>query len=177
MMRNMRIWLPLLVLLALAALFARGLQLDPRHLPSSRVGQAAPSFSLPTLQNGDTRFGPEAMRGQVWLLNVFASWCQACLVEHPRLLALAAQKQVALVGLAYKDNPDQTRRWLMEHGGNPYQHIAVDLNGRVGIDYGVYGVPETYVIDGSGTIRHRHVGPVDEGFFTNHVAPLLKTGS
>jgi cytochrome c biogenesis protein CcmG/thiol:disulfide interchange protein DsbE len=173
-MRKLRVWLPLLVLSLLAVMFARGLQLDPRKLPSTRVGQMAPAFSLPLLE-GAGAFSPESMRGRVWVLNVFASWCGACITEHPRLLALAAQQKVDLVGLAYKDAPQDSLRWLAEHGGNPYRRVAVDRDGRVGIDYGVYGVPETFVIDASGTIRYRHVGPIDETFFATYVAPLLTT--
>lgn len=171
-MKHLRIWLPLLVLALLAVLFARGLQLDPRKLPSSRLNQPAPAFDVPLL-GFDGRFSPESLRGKVWVLNVFASWCGACITEHPRLLRLAAEKKVTLIGLAYKDAPEDTRAWLAEHGGNPYDKIAVDRDGRVGIDYGVYGVPETYVIDAAGIIRYRHVGPIDADFFDQHVAPLM----
>ena len=174
-MRNVRVWLPLVVLALLAVMFARGLQLDPRKLPSTRIGQVAPAFSVPVLNDATAKFSPESMRGRVWVLNVFASWCGACVTEHPVWLKLAAEKKIDIVGLAYKDAPEDSTRWLAENGGNPYSTIAVDREGRVAIDYGVYGVPETFVIDASGTIRYRHVGPIDAAFFATHVAPLIKT--
>ncbi len=175
MTRWLRLGLPLAVLLLLAALLARGLQLDPRHLPSAQVGKPAPAFTVATLAVG-TPFSPAAMRGKVWVMNVFASWCAACVVEHPRLMSLAAANKVALIGLAYKDRPEDTQRWLRENG-DPFSQVALDLDGRVGIDYGVYGVPETYVIDAAGMVRYRHVGPVGDDFFDVHVAPLLSATS
>lgn len=175
MMRWMRLGLPLAVLLVLAALLARGLQFDPRNLPSARTGKPAPVFKVATLATG-TPFGSDSMRGQVWVMNVFASWCSACIVEHPRLLKLAANKEVTLVGLAYKDNPEDTQRWL-KGNGDPYRQVALDMDGRVGIDYGVYGVPETYVIDADGVIRYRQVGPIGDDFYERHVAPLLSPTS
>lgn len=175
MTRWLRLGLPLAVLLLLAALLARGLQLDPRHLPSVKVDKPAPAFTVATLATG-TPFSPASMRGQVWVMNVFASWCAACEVEHPRLLQLAATRRIALVGLAYKDRPEDTQRWLRENG-NPFSQVALDVDGRVGIDYGVYGVPETYVIDAAGMVRYRQVGPIGDDFFDVHVAPLLSETS
>jgi cytochrome c biogenesis protein CcmG/thiol:disulfide interchange protein DsbE len=169
---RLRIILPLLVLIALAVVFVIGLQHDPRKLPSVLVDKPAPAFSLPALSEGQTVVTPDALKGKVWLMNVFASWCGACVAEHPLLLAIAAKNAVPLVGLAYKDEPADTREWLAQRG-NPYTQIAIDRNGLVGIDYGVYGVPETFVIDGAGVIRYKQVGPVDEAFFIEHVAPLL----
>ncbi|WP_409030065.1 DsbE family thiol:disulfide interchange protein [Janthinobacterium sp. CG_23.3] len=174
-MRWLRLGLPLAVLLLLAALLARGLQLDPRHLPSVQVGKPAPAFTVASLEVG-APFSPAGMRGKVWVMNVFASWCSACVVEHPRLLQLAAAHQVPLVGLAYKDRAEDTRRWLQQNG-NPFSRVALDLDGRVGIDYGVYGVPETYVIDAAGVVRYRQVGPIGDDFFAVHVAPLLSETS
>ena len=173
MMRWLRIGLPLAILIALSIFLARGLQLDPRHLPSAQLGKPAPAFTLQTLAVG-TPLSTESLRGQVWIMNVFASWCSACIIEHPRLLKLAAAKKITMIGLAYKDNPEDTQRWLADNG-NPYQQVALDLDGRTGINYGVYGVPETYVIDANGIIRYRHVGPVDDDFFDVHVLPLMPT--
>lgn len=175
MMRWIRLGLPLVILLVLAALLARGLQLDPRNLPSARTGKAAPAFKVSTLATG-TPFASDSMLGKVWVMNVFASWCSACIIEHPRLLKLANNKDVILVGLAYKDNPEDTQRWL-KGNGDPYRQIALDMDGRVGIDYGVYGVPETYVIDREGVIRYRQVGPIGDDFFDRHIAPLLSENS
>lgn len=172
---RLRLILPLLVLLGLAVVFVVGLQGDPRKLPSVFIDKPAPAFSLPDLAEGNPVVTPEGLRGKVWLLNVFASWCGACVAEHPHLLELAKLKRVELVGLAYKDEPDDTRAWL-EARGNPYGRIAVDRDGLVGIDYGVYGVPETFVIDAQGVIRYKAVGPVDERFFREHVEPLLAGG-
>jgi len=173
---NLRVILPLVVLLALAVVFVIGLQGDPRKLPSVFIDKPAPAFSLPELAEGQPVVTPESLRGKVWLLNVFASWCGACVTEHPHLLEVAKLNRVELVGLAYKDEPADTRAWL-EARGNPYNRIAVDRDGLVGIDYGVYGVPETFVIDGAGVIRYKHVGPVDQEFFRQHVEPLLAKGA
>lgn len=172
---HLRITLPLIVLAALAVVFVIGLQGDPRKLPSVFIDKPAPAFSLPDLAEGQPVVTPESLRGKVWLLNVFASWCGACVAEHPLLLELAKLNRVELVGLAYKDDPIDTRAWLAQRG-NPYGRIAVDRDGLVGIDYGVYGVPETFVIDGEGVIRYKAVGPVDRDFFREHVEPLLAKG-
>jgi cytochrome c biogenesis protein CcmG, thiol:disulfide interchange protein DsbE len=171
MTRWLRVAMPLLLLAALAGLFWRGMQLDPKKLPSARLLQPAPAFVLPALGEAGA-FAPEQLAGQPWLLNVFASWCSACTIEHPRLVALARNEAITIVGLAYKDAPQNTERWLQVHG-NPYGRVALDIHGLVGIDFGVYGVPETYVIDARGIIRHRHVGPIDEAFVREHVRPLL----
>ena len=170
MKRKLFLILPVLVLVALAALLARGLQSDPRKLESVRVGKPAPHISLQTL-DGKT-FDSESLKGQVWLLNVFASWCSACVIEHPNLVQLSAQKRLPLIGLAYKDKTEDTAGWLKEHG-NPYDHVPLDTSGRIGIEYGVYGVPETFVIDAQGIVRERHAGPVDATFFAQQVEPLL----
>lgn len=172
---HLRITLPLIVLAALAVVFVIGLQGDPRKLPSVFIDKPAPAFSLQDLTEGKPVVTPESLRGKVWLLNVFASWCQACVAEHPHLLELATLNRVELVGLAYKDEPADTRAWLAQRG-NPYGRIAVDQEGLVGIDYGVYGVPETFVIDEQGVIRYKAVGPVDGDFFREHVEPLLAQG-
>lgn len=172
MTKWLRLGLPIAVLLLLAIFLAIGLQTDPRRLPSARQGKPAPAFELPTLASSTLPFAPEKMKGQVWVLNVFASWCSACVIEHPRLQKLVEDKRVKLVGLAYKDNPADTQRWLTEHG-NPYAQVALDVKGDVGIDYGVYGVPETYVIDAQGIIRVRYAGPITDEFVQREIIPLL----
>lgn len=177
-MKHWKIALPLVFLVVLAIFLAQGLTRDPRKLPSVRVGKPAPAFSLPDLYKGaELMRTPEDMKGRVWLLNVFASWCGACVTEHPRLLNLAKSGYIPIIGLAYKDDTGETRKWLDEHGGDPYLFIAVDRDGSVGIEYGVYGVPETYVIDKDGIIRHRHVGPVDIEFMEKYVKPLMAQAS
>jgi len=176
MSKWLRIGLPLVILLILAAVLALGLQTDPRHLPSAREGKPAPSFNLPILQIGPQASAPtfasDGMKGNVWVMNVFASWCVACVAEHPTLVELARDPRIRLVGLAYKDNPEDTKRWLARHG-NPYSQIAIDLKGDVGIDYGVYGVPETYLIDASGVIVARHTGPITDEFINRQLMPLV----
>ncbi|MFA6179820.1 MAG: DsbE family thiol:disulfide interchange protein [Candidatus Methylopumilus sp.] len=168
----MRIGLPILVLVALGLVLAKGLQYDPRTLPSVKIGKPAPAFTIPLLGKENATFSSADMRGQVWVLNVFASWCTACVAEHPSLLKLMQEHQVNLVGLAYKDAPVDTQQWL-EQRGNPYKQVALDVDGNVGIDFGVYGVPETYVIDAEGVIRFRQVGPIAADFYEVHVAPVL----
>lgn len=171
---NKRLLIPLAIFLLLAIFLAVGLTRDPRELPSPLIGKPAPAFVLPTLADGEApAFSPEQMKGRVWLLNVWASWCGSCREEHPSLLALARSGRVTLVGLDYKDTPDAARQWLAQQG-NPYQLVAMDANGRVGIDYGVYGVPETYVIDRLGAIRYKQVGPLSEETLKAKVLPLIE---
>lgn len=150
---------PLALFLVLAGFLAYGLTLNPREVPSPLVDKPAPEFRLATLAAPETPLGLEDMRGQVWLLNVWASWCVSCRQEHPVLMDLARANVVPLVGLNYKDTRPEALQWLNEHG-DPYAVSVVDADGRVGIDYGVYGVPETFLIDREGVIRHKHIGPV-----------------
>jgi cytochrome c biogenesis protein CcmG, thiol:disulfide interchange protein DsbE len=163
-------WLPL-AFIALLVLLAVGLQLNPRIVPSPLVGKAAPHFELPLLAEPDKRFSQKEMLGKVWLMNVWASWCPPCLVEHPVITDLA--KTIPVVGLNYKDAREDALPWL-KRNGNPYQVIVQDAAGRIGIDYGVYGVPETYVIDRTGVIRYKHVGPVTPEVAKEKLLPLLK---
>jgi cytochrome c biogenesis protein CcmG, thiol:disulfide interchange protein DsbE len=163
-------WLPL-AFIALLVLLGVGLQLNPRMVPSPLVGKPAPHFELPLLATPDKRFSQKDMLGRVWLLNVWASWCPPCLVEHPVITDLA--KTIPVVGLNYKDARDDALPWL-KRNGNPYQVIVQDAAGRIGIDYGVYGVPETYVIDRKGVIRYKHVGPVTPEVAKEKLLPLLK---
>jgi cytochrome c biogenesis protein CcmG/thiol:disulfide interchange protein DsbE len=157
----------------LAAFLLRGLWLNPREVPSPLIGKPAPQFTLPKLQADAQQFGSKEMLGQVWIFNVWASWCTPCRVEHPLWNQLATQKLVPIVGLNYKDQPAAARRWLGELG-DPYQLIVTDSDGRVGIDYGVYGVPETFVIDKKGVIRHKHIGPVSPEAMQTKIIPLVR---
>ena len=158
---------------ALVALLAVGLTRDPRQVPSPLVDKPAPAFELPQLGDG-SRFSPAEMRGKVWLLNVWASWCVSCREEHPVLIDFSRTKRVPLVGLNYKDARDDALKWLARYG-DPYQLSVVDRDGRIGIDYGVYGVPETYVIDRAGIIRYKQIGPVTPEVMDKKILPLIGT--
>lgn len=165
--------LPLAIFMVLVGFFAVGLKLDPREVPSPLIDKPAPPFRLPVLGQPEKTFSPEDMRGQVWLLNVWASWCGACREEHPLLMDMAQRGELALVGLDYKDT-DADGTAVLAQAGNPYKIVATDADGRVGIDYGVYGVPETYVIDKAGVIRYKQIGPVTEQALREKIMPLIK---
>ena len=164
---------PLAIFLLLVGFLAVGLQLDPREVPSPLVGKPAPAFELPMLHQPDKRFAPGDMRGKVWLLNVWASWCVSCREEHPVLVDLAKRGVMPILGLNYKDKGEDAQRWLKQFG-DPYQLSVVDADGRIGIDYGVYGVPETYLIDGEGVIRYKQIGPLTQAIVEQKVLPLAK---
>jgi len=161
------------VFAALVLLLAIGLRLNPREVPSPLIGKAAPPFDLPLLQQPDKRFSEKQMLGRVWILNVWASWCPPCLVEHPVVTRVARAGLAPVIGLNYKDAREEALPWL-ERNGNPYQLIVYDRDGRIGIDYGVYGVPETYVIDRQGVIRYKHIGPLTAEVVQQKVEPLVK---
>ena len=144
-MKTWRLILPLAVFAILLGFLWVGLSLDPREVPSPLIGKPAPSFALATLHEPSKTLSGDDMKGQVWLLNVWASWCVSCRAEHPLLMQLARSSIVPVVGLDYKDKPDEGLAWLKENG-NPYRVSIVDRDGRVGIDFGVYGVPETFVV-------------------------------
>ena len=171
-MKSLRFLAPLLIFVVVAVFLALGLKLDPREVPSPLIDKSAPEFELPRLLQMEGVVGTAEMRGEVWLLNVWASWCSACRVEHPLLNDLAGRQIVRIVGLNYKDAPADARSWLREFG-NPYDIIAVDREGEVGIDWGVYGVPETFVIDREGVIRYKHIGPVDTKVLSETILPLI----
>ena len=172
-----RFLIPLALFMVLAVFLAVGLSRDPREVPSPLVGKPAPAFSLPRLGPdavaATKAFAPHDMLGKVWLLNVWASWCVSCRQEHPVLLDFARSGVAPLVGLDYKDTHADALRWLAERG-DPYLLSAVDADGRVGIDYGVYGVPETYVIDKAGTIRFKQIGPVTTELLQAKIVPLIR---
>jgi cytochrome c biogenesis protein CcmG/thiol:disulfide interchange protein DsbE len=164
--------IPLALFLVLAVFLAIGLNLKPSEVPSPLVGKPAPAFTLPQLDR-EASFSPKDMAGKVWLFNVWASWCVSCRIEHPVLVDLARRKLVPIVGLDYKDKRPEALAWLERHG-NPYDLSAVDADGRVGIDYGVYGVPETYVIDKAGIIRFKQIGPVTPDVLQQKILPLIQ---
>ncbi len=166
-----RFLLPLAIFILLVGFLAVGLKLDPREVPSPLVGKPAPAFELPILQQPDKRFTPGDMRGKVWLLNVWASWCVSCREEHPMLVALSKRGLMPILGLNYKDKGDEANAWLKQFG-NPYDLSVVDADGRIGIDYGVYGVPETYLIDAEGVIRYKQIGPLTAAILEQKILPL-----
>jgi cytochrome c biogenesis protein CcmG/thiol:disulfide interchange protein DsbE len=164
---------PLGIFVLLVVLLWAGLYLNPREVPSPLIDKPAPEFTLPLLHDAGKQIARKDLLGQVTLLNVWASWCDACREEHPLLVELARSGQVPIYGLNYKDAREDALRWL--NGlGNPYVASAFDEQGKVGIDYGVYGVPETYVIDREGVIRYKVIGPLTEDSLKNTVLPLIR---
>jgi len=159
--------------IVLVGLLAVGLRLNPSEEPTPLIGKPAPSFQLPLLNAPDTTFSQKDMLGKVWIMNVWASWCPPCLVEHPVVTRIARSGLAPVVGLNYKDTRDEALPWLRRNG-NPYQLIVFDDAGRIGIDYGVYGVPETYVIDQKGVIRYKHIGPLTPEVAQKKLLPLIQ---
>lgn len=168
-----RFLVPLGIFAVLAVFLWIGLSLRPSEIPSPLIDKPAPTFSLPQLHMPDRTIAPADLKGQVWLFNVWASWCVSCRQEHPLLLQLAKTGEVPIYGLNYKDQRQDAVRWLQQLG-NPYVASAYDLDGQVGIDYGVYGVPETYVIDRDGVIRHKHIGPISPEVLQNEILPIVR---
>ena len=164
--------IPLVLFVVLVVFLAMGLNRDPQEIPSPLINKPAPAFEIPQLSETNQTFSPASMKGQVWILNVWASWCVACREEHPVLVELAKSKVAPVIGLDYKDKREDALAMLTKQG-NPYLLSAFDANGRVGIDYGVYGVPETYVIDKAGTIRFKHIGPITMNILNQKIYPLI----
>nr|WP_297357856.1 DsbE family thiol:disulfide interchange protein [uncultured Caldimonas sp.] len=169
-MKARYLW-PLIAFCAMLATFLLALGRDPKQLPSPLVGRAAPAFAAPVLREPSTTLQTDALRGQVWVFNVWASWCAACRDEHDTLKTLAA-RGVPLYGLNYKDVASAATAWLRE-AGDPYRASVIDAQGRIGMDYGVYGVPETFVIDRAGVVRYRHAGPLTPAVLQQQLLPLL----
>jgi cytochrome c biogenesis protein CcmG, thiol:disulfide interchange protein DsbE len=165
--------IPLALFAVLVVFLAIGLTREPSKIPSVLISKPAPEFKVPQLiADGDT-FSPADMKGQVWLLNVWASWCVACRVEHPLLVELARDQVVPIIGLDYKDKRPDALKFLAQLG-DPYKLSAVDADGRIGIDYGVYGVPETFVIDKNGVIRYKQIGPITKEALEKTILPLIE---
>ena len=172
-MRALKFAIPLAIFVALATFLAIGLTRDPREVPSPFIGKPAPAFQLTQLSDEKLAFAPTDMKGKVWLLNVWASWCVSCRVEHPLLVEMSKKNLVPIVGLNYKDKRDEGMAWLTRFG-NPYALSAFDVDGKVGIDYGVYGVPETFVIDKQGLIRYKQIGPITPEALEKTLLPLIR---
>lgn len=170
-MNRIALFIPLVIFVVLAVLFWRGLSLDPNEMPSALLDKPLPEFELPSLSDEQATISKADLVGKPLLLNVWATWCVACRVEHPFLLKLA-QQGVPIYGVNYKDDSEQARKWLQDLE-NPYVANIVDADGRLGIDLGVFGAPETYVLDAGGTIRYKHIGIVDEQVWVEHIAPIL----
>ena len=168
-----RFLIPLAVFIVLVGFLAIGLKLNPREVPSPLIDKPAPAFQLTRLDDPARTISLEDLRGKVWLLNVWASWCVACLQEHPVLVDFSRSGLVPIYGLNYKDKSDAATAWLGKNG-NPYTLSIVDADGRVGIDYGVYGVPETFVIDQQGVIRYKQIGPVTPEVLNDTIIPLVR---
>ena len=172
-MKMLKWGIPLAVFAVLVGFLFVGLFRDPREVPSPLIDKPAPAFSLADLHRPGTRVATSDFKGRVWLLNVWASWCVSCRVEHPLLVELAKSKVVPIVGLNYKDKDAEGRAWLEQHG-DPYTLSVVDADGRVGIDWGVYGVPETFVVDKGGVIRYKHIGPLSAEALQQTILPLVR---
>ena len=172
-MKILKFLLPLAVFGAIVAFLAVGLGLNPREVPSPLIGKPAPAFALPRLDDPSQKVSREDLLGQVWMLNVWASWCAPCREEHPLVIDIARRKLLPVYGLNYKDAGPAARSWLASLG-NPYRATLVDADGRVGIDYGVYGVPETFIIDAKGVVRLKHTGPLTPDVVRQRIEPLLK---
>ena len=164
--------LPLAIFLALAGFLAKGLTLNPQELPSPLIDKQAPAFTIGLLPEGSGEFASSSLAGRVWVLNVWASWCAPCVQEHPYIAELAESRSAPVIGLNYKDQPADATRWLSRLG-NPFSVVLDDQLGDVGLDWGVYGVPETFIIDKSGRVRYKHVGPVDRAALEETLIPII----
>ncbi|PKO67027.1 MAG: DsbE family thiol:disulfide interchange protein [Betaproteobacteria bacterium HGW-Betaproteobacteria-17] len=169
----MKRWLPLVLFIVLVGFFAKGLFLNPREVPSPFIGRMAPAFTLPLVGEANASFSPAEMRGKTWMLNVWAPWCVSCRQEHPLLMQIAQSGRIPIVGLNWKDK-DREAASLLARTGSPYVAVPEDLDGRVGIDYGVTGTPETYLIDQAGIVRLKHIGPISPEVWKTKFEPKLK---
>lgn len=171
--RRLMFLIPLAAFAGIAVAFAVGLTLNPRELPSMLIGKSVPEFDLPPVQGRDKGLATANLKGEVSLVNVFASWCVECRVEHPLLMELGEKGPVPLYGLNYKDQPDDAQKWL-DDMGDPYTRTGADISGRVAIDWGVYGVPETFLIDQNGKVVYKIIGALTWKKFNEEILPLIK---
>ena len=169
----MKRWLPFVLFVVLVGFFAKGLFLNPREVPSPFIGRAAPAFTLPLVGDANASFSPADMKGRVWMLNIWAPWCVSCRQEHGFLMQLAQSGRIPIVGLNWKDKAREAEA-LLARTGSPYVAVPEDLDGRVGIDYGVTGTPETFIIDQAGIVRLKHIGPIGPDVWQTKFEPKLK---
>lgn len=167
-------WLPALAFTGIAVAFAVGLTLRPEVIPSVLIGKPVPEFDLPPVKGRTLGLSSADLRGEVSIVNVFASWCLECRIEHPLWMRLAEDGTVPIHGLNYKDKPDDASRWL-DSLGDPYTRTGADLDGRVGIEWGVYGVPETFIVDASGRIAYKHIGPISAKVLEKDILPRIES--
>ena len=172
-MNRFKLFIPLILFVVLAAFFWRGLSLDPSAMPSALIDKGFPEFSLPRLDDETEVTTKADLLGEITLVNIWATWCVSCKIEHPYLNKLA-KSGVRIVGVNYKDDSVAARQWLTELG-NPYRWNIVDQHGNLGIDLGVFGAPETYVVDKEGVIRYKHVGVVDQRVWDERLQPVIQT--
>ena len=172
MTRYLRYLVPLAIFMVLVAFLYRGLSLDPKRVPSPLVGKPMPEFSLPRLQDPAATLSDSDLKGKVSIINIWATWCVSCRAEHKVLLLLAKSNKVDIYGLNYKDERDKAKQWLLQLG-DPYVANAFDADGRTGINWGVYGAPETFIMDREGIIRHKHIGPLTVDDLNNEILPLI----
>lgn len=170
---KIRFLIPLAVFLVMTAFLAIGLKLDPREVPSPLIGKEAPKFSLTDVMDASKAMSTYDLKGDAVLVNVWASWCVSCRQEHPILIDLAKRGEVTIYGINYKDTREEAQKWLRSYG-NPYHSSAFDPNGHTGIDWGVYGVPETFVLDKQGVIRHKHTGPLTQAVIEDELLPIIR---
>ena len=172
MTRYLRYLVPLAIFLVLVAILYRGLSLDSKRIPSPLVGKPMPEFVLPRLQDAAATLSDDDLKGKVSMLNIWATWCVSCRAEHEVLLLLAKTGKIDIYGLNYKDERAKAQQWLLQLG-DPYVANAFDADGRAGIDWGVYGAPETFIMDKQGVIRHKHIGPLSVDALNNEILPLI----
>ena len=172
MLRRSALLVPLAAFAGLVAVLAVGLTLDPRELPSPLIGKQVPRFELPAVRGRTLGLANSDLEGEVSIVNVFASWCVACKEEHPVFMQMRREGLLPIHGLNYKDRPEDAQKWL-DDMGDPYTRTGADVDGRVAIDWGVYGVPETFVIDREGRIAYKHIGPVTRKALDEKLRPLI----
>lgn len=172
-MSRLKLFIPVLVFVALAMMLWRGLYLDSRTLPSVLIDKPLPDFSLPTVERGNTLLSKADLPDEPFLLNVWGSYCLPCLQENPIFMKAAEDNVVPIVGINYKDKPNLAQMWLADNG-SPFEYSVMDEDGRLGINLGVYGAPETFVIDSNGVIRYKHIGAIDYRAWQNEIMPALE---